>query len=145
MPESAGPFVDAPVLITGASGFIGSHLVRACKASGAQVFGFSRRRSGELATGNSIAGDITTYTAGSTATIAGVGTLSINSDGSYTFIPAANYNGAVPVATYVVEDGNGGSDTATLTIGITPVNDGPVAAVSTAPPLCCGDDGATVY
>jgi len=59
MPESAGPFVDAPVLITGASGFIGSHLVRACKASGAQVFGFSRRRSGELATDNSIAGDIT--------------------------------------------------------------------------------------
>ncbi|HEB87684.1 MAG TPA: NAD-dependent epimerase/dehydratase family protein [Gammaproteobacteria bacterium] len=59
MSESVGSFVDAPVLITGASGFIGGHLVRACKASGAQVFGFSRRRSSELVSGNSIVGDIT--------------------------------------------------------------------------------------
>ena len=38
----------------------------------------------------------TTYTAGSTATIANVGTLVIAADGAYTFTPAANYNGTVP-------------------------------------------------
>jgi len=59
MSESAGPFVDVPVLITGVTGFIGRHLARACEASGAQVFGFSRRCSGELVSGNSIVGDIT--------------------------------------------------------------------------------------
>ena len=53
-----------------------------------------------------MAGDPTVYTAGQTATIAGVGTLTINADGSYTFTPAANYNGAVPVATYTLTDGS---------------------------------------
>lgn len=59
MPESVGPFVGVPVLITGATGFIGRHLARACEASGARVFGFSRRCSSELVSGNSIVGDIT--------------------------------------------------------------------------------------
>ena len=69
----------------------------------------------------------TTFTAGQTATLTGVGTLVINSDGSYTFTPVTNYNGPIPVATYTVSDGNGGTDTATLTLTITPVNDAPVA------------------
>ena len=47
--------------------------------------------------------------------------------GPHTFVPAANFNGAVPVATYTVADGNGGSDTGTLTIAVTAVNDAPVA------------------
>lgn len=34
--------------------------------------------------------------AGVAATITGVGTLIINPDGSYTFTPAPNYDGAVP-------------------------------------------------
>ena len=38
----------------------------------------------------------TTYAAGSTATIANVGTLVIAANGAYTFTPAANYNGTVP-------------------------------------------------
>ena len=74
-----------------------------------------------------VAGVTGTFTAGSTATISGVGTLRINADGSYVFTPAANYNGSVPVATYTVSDGNGGTDTATLTLTVTPVNDAPVA------------------
>ncbi|MEQ1651594.1 MAG: tandem-95 repeat protein, partial [Hyphomicrobium sp.] len=74
-----------------------------------------------------VAGVAGTFTAGSPAAIPGVGTLTINGDGSYTFVPAANYNGAVPVATYTVDDGNGGTDTGTLTIAVTPVNDAPVA------------------
>ncbi|WP_170291476.1 cadherin-like domain-containing protein, partial [Dechloromonas hortensis] len=64
----------------------------------------------------------TTYAAGATATLAGVGTLVINTDGSYTFTPNANYNGTVPVATYTLTDGSGANDTSTLAITVTPVN-----------------------
>ncbi|MFN5418900.1 MAG: Ig-like domain-containing protein, partial [Sphingomonadales bacterium] len=74
-----------------------------------------------------IAGISGTFTAGQTATIPGAGTLVINSNGTYTFTPAPNYNGAVPAATYTVSDGQGGTATATLSIAITPVNDPPVA------------------
>ena len=70
-----------------------------------------------------VAGDTTVFTAGQTATIAGVGTLKINTDGSYNFTPASNYNGTVPVATYTVSDGSG-SDTSTIAITVTPVVDG---------------------
>ncbi|WP_426359187.1 beta strand repeat-containing protein [Pseudocolwellia sp. HL-MZ19] len=70
----------------------------------------------------------TTYSAGDVATTAGVGSLVINSDGSYTFTPAANYNGSVPSATYTVIDGNGGSDTAVLSFSnVIAVNDAPIA------------------
>ena len=63
------------------------------------------------------------YNAGETATLA-EGQLTLNADGSYTFIPAAGYNGAVPVVTYTVEDGLN-TDTSTLTISVTaqPEND----------------------
>ncbi|WP_257619423.1 retention module-containing protein, partial [Aeromonas jandaei] len=61
--------------------------------------------------------------AGVAATITGVGTLIINADGSYTFTPATNYDGAVPAVTYQVTDGQ---DTvlSTLVITITPVDEG---------------------
>ncbi|MVW90258.1 tandem-95 repeat protein, partial [Pseudomonas sp. PB101] len=65
----------------------------------------------------------TTYTAGSTATIANVGTLVIAANGAYTFTPAANYNGTVPTVTYTVTDGSGPNDTSTLNISVTPVDD----------------------
>ncbi len=69
----------------------------------------------------------TTYNAGSTAEIAGKGSIVINSDGSYTFTPAANFNGPVPVITYTVSDGSL-TDTATLSINVTAINDAPIAA-----------------
>ena len=72
-----------------------------------------------------VAGDPTVYTAGQTAAIAGVGTLQINSNGGYTFTPAANFNGVVPVATYTLTDGSSG-DTSTLSITVTPVDDATV-------------------
>ena len=74
-----------------------------------------------------VAGNATTFTAGQTATMAGVGTLTINANGSYSFVPVANYNGPVPVATYTLTDGSSG-DTSTLSITVTPVNDAPVVA-----------------
>ncbi|WP_065678340.1 VWA domain-containing protein, partial [Vibrio atlanticus] len=72
----------------------------------------------------------TTFNAGQTATIAGVGTLTMNADGGYVFTPVANYNGDVPVVTYVVTDGSS-DDTSTLTIDITAINDGPIATSET--------------
>ena len=72
-----------------------------------------------------------TYVAGATATLAGVGTLVIGNSGAYTFTPAANYNGPVPVATYTVSDGNA-TATADLSLTITPVNDAPVAVADAA-------------
>ncbi|HET6537282.1 MAG TPA: Ig-like domain-containing protein [Sphingopyxis sp.] len=66
------------------------------------------------------------FDAGSTATIPGVGTILINSDGSYTFTPAQDWNGTVPTITYTISDGEGGTDTADLDITVTPVNDAPV-------------------
>ncbi len=73
-----------------------------------------------------IAGDGTTYSAGNTATIANVGTLRINSNGSLTFTPLSNFNGTVPAVTYTMNDGTG-SASASVFITTTPVNDNPVA------------------
>ena len=67
----------------------------------------------------------TTFAANSVANISGVGTLQINTNGSYTFNPAANYSGSVPVATYTVSDGQGASASATLNINVTAVADAP--------------------
>ncbi|MFP8818626.1 tandem-95 repeat protein, partial [Acinetobacter johnsonii] len=78
-----------------------------------------------------VAGVAGTFNAGQTATITGVGQLTINSDGSYSFVPVANYNGPVPVATYTVSDGTA-TVTSTLTLTVTSVNDAPVPNVTSA-------------
>lgn len=54
------------------------------------------------------------------------GTLALNAGGSFTYTPALNYNGPDSF-TFKVSDGNGGTDTATVGITVTPVNDPPVA------------------
>ena len=77
-----------------------------------------------------VAGDITVYTAGQTATIAGKGDLIVNANGSYTFAPVTNFNGSLPVATYTVTDGSL-TTTSTLTLTVTAVNDAPVATADT--------------
>jgi CshA-type fibril repeat protein len=73
----------------------------------------------------------TTYAAGTTATLP-QGTLVVNANGTYTFTPAANFNGTLPTVTYVTSDGQGASASATLAITVTPVNDPPVAVADTA-------------
>src|SRR5205823_274949 len=55
------------------------------------------------------------------------GTLTLNSDGSFTYTPAPNFNG-VDSFTYKATDGQAQSGIATATITVTPVNDTPVAA-----------------
>ena len=80
---------------------------------------------GALAVTQFVVGGIT-YLAGSTAAIAGVGLLQIDADGGYGFMPALDYNGPVPVATYTVSDGILTS-TSTLSLDVTPANDPPLA------------------
>lgn len=74
-----------------------------------------------------IAGIAGTQTVGNPVTITDVGSITINANGSYTFVPVANYNGPVPVITYTATDGTA-TATSTLTITVTPVNDPPVVA-----------------
>ncbi|WP_254503876.1 tandem-95 repeat protein, partial [Pseudomonas triclosanedens] len=69
----------------------------------------------------------TTVNAGQTATVNGVGSLVINSDGSFTFMPAKDYNGPVPTATYTVSDGKLTATADLSFANVTPVNDAPIA------------------
>ena len=54
------------------------------------------------------------------------GTAVVNPDGTWTYTPNENYNGADSF-TVIVDDGNGGTDTLVVNIDVTPVNDAPVA------------------
>jgi hypothetical protein len=65
-----------------------------------------------------VAGDPAIYTSGQTAIVEN-GTLLLNQDGSYSFTPADNFNGVLPVVTYTTNT----NATDTLTINITPVSD----------------------
>ncbi|MDO9352197.1 MAG: VCBS domain-containing protein, partial [Solirubrobacteraceae bacterium] len=78
-----------------------------------------------------IAGIAGTFAAGSTAAIANVGSLTLNANGSYTFAPAKDYNGAVPVITYTVSDG-AATSTSTLTLSVTPEPDAAVIGGTTS-------------
>ena len=65
-----------------------------------------------------------------------IGSITVNSDGSYTFVPAANYSGSVPVITANVTNGLAPSDPSysagseTLTIMVNPVSDAPRLAAN---------------
>ncbi|WP_298782643.1 Ig-like domain-containing protein, partial [uncultured Polaribacter sp.] len=67
--------------------------------------------------------DGTTYSVGDSASLT-EGNLTINSDGSYTFVPASGYSGTITTITYTVSDGNGGTDTANLYITVLTDTDG---------------------
>jgi VCBS repeat-containing protein len=87
-------------------------------------------------TGFRVAGDDTAYAAGASATVAGVGTLRIAADGSYTFTPQADWNGGVPQASYFTNTGATGD----LSIVLTAVDD----ATITAPDAAVTKEGAAV-
>ena len=78
-------------------------------------------KSGTLPVASDVDGDTITYAA---AALPLHGTLVINTNGTYTYTPAANYNGPDSF-TYTVSDGNGGSNTYTVSVTVTSVNDAP--------------------
>ena len=55
------------------------------------------------------------------------GTLVLNANGTFSYTPDANFNGADSFS-YRLLDGQGGTDTATVSITVNAVNDAPVAA-----------------
>lgn len=63
--------------------------------------------------------------------LAGVGTLTLNANGTLTFTPLANFNGA-PSFTYTLSDGRGGTATGSVTLNVAAVNDAPVNSVPAA-------------
>jgi hypothetical protein len=72
------------------------------------------------------------FTIGTAKTVSGVdlngtavtnaGSLTINSNGTYTYIPATGFTGTVNDVLYTISDGNGGTDTAILSINVLPNN-----------------------
>ena len=62
----------------------------------------------------------------SAVTASGNGSCRINGDGTLTYTPAAGFAGT-DAFTYAVSDGNGGSDSATVTVTVSGVNGAPVA------------------
>ncbi len=54
------------------------------------------------------------------------GSLTLNTNGSFTYTPNADFNG-IDSFTYYANDGTANSNVATVTITVTPVNDAPVA------------------
>ncbi|MGK7397853.1 MAG: Ig-like domain-containing protein [Candidatus Cyclobacteriaceae bacterium M3_2C_046] len=58
------------------------------------------------------------------------GTVTLNSEGDFTYIPSANYNGSDSF-TYQVHDGTTDSEIATVTLTVNAINDAPVASDKT--------------
>ncbi|MFM9841835.1 MAG: Ig-like domain-containing protein [Dongiaceae bacterium] len=76
-------------------------------------------------------GDVDGDTLAVTQAAAAHGTVTINGDGTLTYTPAANYNGADTI-TYSISDGHGGTSSASVAVTINAVNDAPVAKNDTA-------------
>ncbi|HIF9184045.1 TPA: retention module-containing protein, partial [Photobacterium damselae] len=73
-------------------------------------------------TATDVDGDNLTFKPGSDPTN---GQVTVNPDGSWEYVPKPDFNGEDSF-TVVVDDGNGGTDTITVTVNVTPVNDAPV-------------------
>src|SRR4029079_17856943 len=90
----------------------------------------------ETAVSGSVLGNDTDVDAGTTLTAslgasASNGAVTLNADGSFTYTPAANFNGTDSF-TYTANDGTAVSNVATVTVTVTAVNDAPVAVNDTA-------------
>jgi len=68
------------------------------------------------------------------------GTLALRSDGTFTYVPNPDYAGDDRF-TYVVDDGQGGTASATVRLDVTPVDDAPVVG---APLFSVNEDGTLV-
>ncbi|RYU68289.1 tandem-95 repeat protein [Aliivibrio finisterrensis] len=68
------------------------------------------------------------------------GTVSINDDGEIEFKPSENFSGEVTFD-YTISDGNGGTDTATVTINIDAVADVPELTIKEVNDISLGNNG----
>jgi VCBS repeat-containing protein len=72
------------------------------------------------------------------------GTLTLNADGSFTYTPAANYNGTDTFTYRASDNGGAQSNPATVTITVTPVNDTPTVAVAAGGTCGTNDRSGTI-
>ncbi|MDW8239500.1 MAG: tandem-95 repeat protein [Acidobacteriota bacterium] len=82
--------------------------------------------SGVLSNDTDPDGDLLTVTSTGAINTARGGTVMMNANGSFSYSPPANYCGQDSFA-YTISDGRGGTDTATVTVNVTCVNDPPDA------------------
>ena len=71
------------------------------------------------------------------------GTLTLNANGSFTYTPAANYNGP-DTFTYRASDGTLTSNLATVTLTVTAVNDAPTVTVAAGGTCGTNDRSGTI-
>ena len=81
---------------------------------------------GALPGATDVEGDTVTYAQG--ATVAAHGSVTVYANGTFDYTPTADYNGSDSFS-FVVDDGNGGTNEYTFDITIDPVNDAPVNTV----------------
>ena len=62
------------------------------------------------------------------------GTVTVDENGDWTYTPNEDYNGSDSF-TVIVSDGEGGTDTLTVNVGVTPVNDAPALVDGNGDPL----------
>jgi VCBS repeat-containing protein len=83
---------------------------------------------GNLPVATDVDGDVVSYSLTSSAAH---GTALVNSDGTFSYAPTANFNGA-DAFSYTVSDGLGGSNTYVVSVTVNPVNDAPALTGSAA-------------
>ncbi|WP_172205241.1 retention module-containing protein, partial [Niveibacterium sp. COAC-50] len=79
--------------------------------------------------GSDVDGDTLSYAKGSDPAH---GSVTVNTDGTWVYTPTKDYNGPDSF-TVTVSDGKGGTTTATVSVGVTPVNDAPVPGTTDGP------------
>lgn len=89
------------------------------------VLGNDRDPDGDVLTVTAVNG--TAITLSAPVQLPGVGSVSLNANGTLTFVPLPNYSGT-PSFTYTVSDGKGGSAVGKVNLTVNPVNDAPLAA-----------------
>ena len=72
--------------------------------------------------------DIDSSSLSVTGASASHGSVTINQDGTLTYTPDANYGGSDTIV-YTISDGDGGTSSASVTVGITPVADAPLLSL----------------
>lgn len=95
---------------------------------------------GVLANDSDVDGDVLTA---SVASRPQHGMLTLNTDGSFTYVPARDYSGS-DFFNYTYSDGHGGSGTAVVTITVTEANDAPTVTVASGGSCGLDDRSGTV-
>ncbi|PSV27415.1 tandem-95 repeat protein [Photobacterium sp. GB-56] len=119
---TVNPINDAPVLVDDNNDPLGSDITATTDEEVAV--------SGKLSA-TDVDGDSLTFTSSTNPTN---GTVTVNTDGTWTYTPNNDFNGDDSF-NVEVSDGNGGTDTITVNVTVNPINDAPVLVDDNNDPL----------